>query len=79
MIYTLWQALAQSLLTISYVYLTGPAIKVCDFCIGPAIRFLNYRLMPLIFLALDLLKGLTFLRIFVTGDERMVLARLNDA
>ena len=35
--------------------------------------------MPLIFLALDRLSGFTFFKIFVTGDERMVLARLNDA
>ena len=35
--------------------------------------------MPLIFLAVARLKGLTFFKIFVTGDERMVLARLNDA
>ena len=79
MICTSWQVLALLLLQISYMYLTGPAIKVGNFCIGPAIRFWSYRLMPLIFLALDRLSGLTFFKIFVTGDVLIVLARLNDA
>ena len=35
--------------------------------------------MPLIFLALARLSGFTFFRIFVTGEVRIVLARLNDA
>lgn len=35
--------------------------------------------IPLIFLTLERLSGLTFLRTFVTGDVRMVLALLNAA
>lgn len=52
--------------------------RYCDvwFCLWP--RYL-VRLMPLIFLALALLSGLTFLRIFVTGEVLIVRARLNDA